>query len=76
MKDARKIPVIAGADIMAKDGALAALSVDYYKLGLEDVSKRQVLRGALTEGIEEGCFRKDLKPTEVCISWADVYKRQ
>lgn len=35
VKDARKIPVIAGADIMAKDGALAALSVDYYKLGLE-----------------------------------------
>ena len=32
VKDARKIPVIAGADIMAKDGALAALSVDYYKL--------------------------------------------
>ena len=31
-----------------------------------------VLRGALTEGIEEGCFRKDLKPTEVCISWAGM----
>lgn len=31
--DANKIPVIVGADIMAKDGALAALSVDYYKLG-------------------------------------------
>lgn len=31
--DANKIPVIVGADIMAKDGALAALSVDYYRLG-------------------------------------------
>ncbi len=31
-----------------------------------------VLRGALTEGMEEGCFRKDLKPTEVCISWAGM----
>ena len=33
--DANKIPVIVGADIMAKDGALAALSVDYYKLGVQ-----------------------------------------
>ena len=31
--DAAKIPVIAGAGSMAKDGALAALSVDYYTLG-------------------------------------------
>ncbi len=31
--DPAKIPVIAGADNMAKDGALASLSVDYYKLG-------------------------------------------
>lgn len=33
--DANKIPVIVGADIMAKDGALAALSVDYYRLGIQ-----------------------------------------
>ena len=33
--DANKIPVIVGADIMAKDGALAALSADYYKLGIQ-----------------------------------------
>ena len=26
----------------------------------------------VAEGIEEGCFRKDLKPTEVCISWAGM----
>lgn len=31
-----------------------------------------VLRAALTEGMEQGCFRKDLKPTEVCISWAGM----
>ena len=31
-----------------------------------------VLRTALTEGMEEGCFRKNLKPTEVCISWAGM----
>lgn len=31
-----------------------------------------VLRAALTEGMEKGCFRKDLKPTEVCISWAGM----
>ncbi len=31
--DKAKIPVIAGAGSMAKDGALASLSVDYYTLG-------------------------------------------
>lgn len=31
-----------------------------------------VLRAALMEGMEQGCFRKDLKPTEVCISWAGM----
>jgi putative ABC transport system substrate-binding protein len=33
--DPHKIPVFAGAEIMAKDGALASLSVDYYKLGIQ-----------------------------------------
>lgn len=31
-----------------------------------------VLRAALTEGMEEGTFRGNLKPTEVCISWAGM----
>ena len=31
-----------------------------------------VLRAALTEGMEEGTFRSNLKPTEVCISWAGM----
>lgn len=31
-----------------------------------------VLRAALTEGMEEGIFRHNLKPTEVCISWAGM----
>ena len=33
--DANKIPVIVGADIMVRDGALASLSVDYYRLGIQ-----------------------------------------
>lgn len=33
--DPAKIPVIVGADSMARDGALASLSVDFYKSGLQ-----------------------------------------
>ena len=35
MTDAARIPVIAGAESMVKDGALASLSVDYYQLGVQ-----------------------------------------
>ena len=31
-----------------------------------------VLRSAIQQGMDEGCFRQDLKPTEVCISWAGM----
>lgn len=31
-----------------------------------------VLRGAITDGMERGVFRSDVRPTEACISWAGM----
>lgn len=52
--DANKIPVIVGADIMAKDGALAALSVDFYQLGVQT--------GELAADILEGKVKPESAP--------------
>ncbi|MEE3452724.1 ABC transporter substrate-binding protein [Dialister sp.] len=54
--DANKIPVIVGADIMAKDGALAALSVDYYKLGLQT--------GQMAADILDGKIKPETAPIQ------------
>jgi len=54
--DANKIPVIVGADIMAKDGALAALSVDYYKLGLQT--------GEMAADILDGKIKPETAPIQ------------
>ncbi len=59
--DANKIPVIVGADIMAKDGALAALSVDYYQLGKQT--------GALAADILDG----KVKPETAAIQHQKEY---
>ncbi len=44
--DAAKVPVFVGADSMARDGAFASLSVDYYRLGQQagDIAAR-ILNG-------------------------------
>jgi putative ABC transport system substrate-binding protein len=55
--DANRIPVICGADIMAKDGALAAVSVDYYELGK--------LTGQLAADILDG----KVKPADAPIQY-------
>lgn len=54
--DAHKIPVIVGADIMAKDGALAALSVDYYKLGIQT--------GQMAADILDGKIKPETAPIQ------------
>lgn len=54
--DAAKIPVIAGAGSMAKDGALAAISVDYYTLGKQT--------GRLAADILDGKVTAEKAPVE------------
>ncbi len=59
--DENKIPVIVGADLMAKDGALAAISVDYYRLGKQT--------GALAADILDG----KVKPADAPIQHQKDY---
>lgn len=54
--DANKIPVVVGADIMAKDGALAAVSCDFYELGKQT--------GYLAADILEGKVKPEDAPVE------------
>ena len=59
--DENKVPVIAGADLMARDGALAAISVDYYRLGKQT--------GALAADILDG----KVKPAEAPVQHQKDY---
>ncbi len=59
--DENKIPVIVGADLMAKDGALAAISVDFYQLGKQT--------GALAADILDG----KVKPADAPIQHQKDY---
>mgnify|MGYP005910202871 CR=1 FL=1 len=54
--DPAKIPVFVGADSMAKDGALAAISVDYYTLGKQT--------GRLAADILDGKVTAEKAPVE------------
>jgi putative ABC transport system substrate-binding protein len=56
MTDAARIPVIAGAESMVKDGALASLSVDYYQLGVQ--------AGAMAAKILKGEVQASALPVE------------
>ncbi len=66
--DANKIPVIVGADLMAKDGALAALSVDYYKLGLQT--------GELAADILDGKVKPESAPIQHQKEFTIVINKQ
>lgn len=56
MTDTARIPVIAGAESMVKDGALASLSVDYYQLGVQ--------AGAMAAKILKGEVQASAFPVE------------
>ena len=66
--DANKIPVIVGADIMAKDGALASLSVDYYTLGLQT--------GELAADILDGKVKPESAPIQHQKEFTTVINKQ
>lgn len=66
--DANKIPVIVGADIMAKDGALAALSVDYYRLGKQT--------GELAADILDGKVKPETSPIQHQKDYTIVINKQ
>lgn len=66
--DANKIPVIVGADIMAKDGALAALSVDYYHLGKQT--------GELAADILDGKVKPETSPIQHQKDYTIVINKQ
>ena len=66
--DAIKIPVIVGADIMAKDGALAALSVDYYRLGKQT--------GELAADILDGKVKPETSPIQHQKDYTIVINKQ
>lgn len=66
--DANKIPVIVGADIMAKDGALAALSVDYYRLGKQT--------GELAADILDGKVKPESSPIQHQKDYTIVINKQ
>ncbi len=66
--DANKIPVIVGADIMAKDGALAALSVDYYRLGKQT--------GELAADILDGKAKPETSPIQHQKDYTIVINKQ
>ncbi len=66
--DANKIPVIVGADIMAKDGALAALSVDYYRLGKQT--------GELAVDILDGKVKPETSPIQHQKDYTIVINKQ
>lgn len=66
--DTNKIPVIVGADLMAKDGALAALSVDYYKLGLQT--------GELAADILDGKVKPESAPIQHQKEFTIVINKQ
>lgn len=66
--DANKIPVIVGADIMAKDGALAALSVDYYRLGKQT--------GELAADILDGKVKPEMSPIQHQKDYTIVINKQ
>ena len=66
--DANKIPVIVGADIMAKDGALAALSVDYYRLGKQT--------GELAADILDGKVKPEASPIQHQKDYTIVINKQ
>lgn len=66
--DANKIPVIVGADLMVKDGALAALSVDYYKLGLQT--------GELAADILDGKVKPESAPIQHQKEFTIVINKQ
>ena len=66
--DANKIPVIVGADIMAKDGALAALSVDYYRLGKQT--------GELAADILDGKVNPETSPIQHQKDYTIVINKQ
>lgn len=66
--DTNKIPVIVGADIMAKDGALAALSVDYYRLGKQT--------GELAADILDGKVKPETSPIQHQKDYTIVINKQ
>ena len=66
--NANKIPVIVGADIMAKDGALAALSVDYYRLGKQT--------GELAADILDGKVKPETSPIQHQKDYTIVINKQ
>ena len=66
--DANKIPVLVGADIMAKDGALAALSVDYYRLGKQT--------GELAADILDGKVKPETSPIQHQKDYTIVINKQ
>lgn len=66
--DANKIPAIVGADIMAKDGALAALSVDYYRLGKQT--------GELAADILDGKVKPETSPIQHQKDYTIVINKQ
>lgn len=66
--DANKIPVFVGADIMAKDGALAALSVDYYRLGKQT--------GELAADILDGKVKPETSPIQHQKDYTIVINKQ
>ena len=60
--DPAKIPVLVGADNMARDGALASLSVDFYKSGVQ--------AGHMAAQILDG----KIKPEETPVEDPEVYE--
>lgn len=60
--DPAKIPVLVGADSMARDGALASLSVDFYKSGVQ--------AGHMAAQILDG----KIKPEETPVEDPEVYE--
>lgn len=60
--NAAKIPVIVGADSMAKDGALASLSVEFYKSGVQ--------AGHMAADILDG----KIKPETTAVQDPEVYE--
>ena len=60
--DPAKIPVLVGADSMARDGALASLSVDFYKSGVQ--------AGHMAAQILDG----KIKPEEAPVEDPEVYE--
>ena len=60
--DPAKIPVIVGADSMARDGALASLSVEFYKSGVQ--------AGHMAADILAG----KIKPEDTAVQDPEVYE--